>query len=203
MESLQPTATSQLAKDNYRCIQPGLGSSLQRGDHWVTLVTNRGLLPHKLPKDASSIPSSSVFHKWLSSSPHSLSLHGQHDSNLLPEPQRRDDLPLTLHVSQTNLAVVHAPEHFTSGQSPTWTSEHSHRQGVQGITGQMGLATPAQNLLQNQSDMGTSDNRSMRLTHQLPAYFSWRPDPQALATDVFLQDWSGKICYGNPPWGLM
>ena len=21
--------------------------------------------------------------------------------------------------------------------------------------------------------------------------------------DVFFQDWSGKICYGNPPWGLM
>ena len=37
-----------------------------------------------------------------------------------------------------------------------------------------------------------------RLTHQLSAYFSWRPDPQASATDAFLQDWSGKICYANP-----
>ena len=73
MESSQPTATSQLAKDNYRCIQPGLGSSLQGGDHWRTLVTDRGLLPHKLPGDASSIPSSSVFHKGLSSSPQSIS----------------------------------------------------------------------------------------------------------------------------------
>jgi len=42
-----------------------------------------------------------------------------------------------------------------------------------------------------------------RLTHQLPVFYSWRPDPQAAATDAFLQDWSGKICYANPPWGLM
>jgi len=42
-----------------------------------------------------------------------------------------------------------------------------------------------------------------RLTNQLPVYFSWRPDPQASATDAFLQDWSGKTCYANPPWGLL
>ena len=28
-----------------------------------------------------------------------------------------------------------------------------------------------------------------RLTHQLPRYFSWRPDPLAEATDAFRQDW--------------
>ena len=49
----------------------------------------------------------------------------------------------------------------------------------------------------------TIDLFASRLKHQLPAYFSWRPDPRASATDAFLQDWSGKICYANPPWGLM
>ena len=38
-----------------------------------------------------------------------------------------------------------------------------------------------------------------RLTHQLPEYYSWRPDPYAKATDAFLQTWSGKMCYANPP----
>ena len=37
-----------------------------------------------------------------------------------------------------------------------------------------------------------------RLTHQLPEYYSWRPDPYAKATDAFLQTWSGKMCYANP-----
>ena len=42
-----------------------------------------------------------------------------------------------------------------------------------------------------------------RLTHQLPAYFSWRPDSQPAATDAFLQVWPSKISYANPPWGLI
>ena len=42
-----------------------------------------------------------------------------------------------------------------------------------------------------------------RLTHQLPVYFSWRPDPQAATTDAFLQIWATMRCYANPPWGLI
>ena len=42
-----------------------------------------------------------------------------------------------------------------------------------------------------------------RLTHQLPRYFSWRPDPAAEATDAFTQDWSQLQGYANPPWCLL
>ena len=42
-----------------------------------------------------------------------------------------------------------------------------------------------------------------RLTHQCRAYFSWWPDPSALATDAFLQDWSQVKGYANPPWNLI
>ena len=42
-----------------------------------------------------------------------------------------------------------------------------------------------------------------RLTAQCPAYFSWRPDPYAVATDAFLQDWSQIKGYANPPWSLI
>ena len=42
-----------------------------------------------------------------------------------------------------------------------------------------------------------------RLTAQLPQYFSWRPDPSALATDALLQDWEGLRAYANPPWNLL
>jgi len=37
-----------------------------------------------------------------------------------------------------------------------------------------------------------------RLTSQLPKFFSWRPDPQAEATDAFLQDWRNLRGYANP-----
>ena len=41
------------------------------------------------------------------------------------------------------------------------------------------------------------------LTAQLPAYFSWRPDPFAMATDAFTQDWRPLQSYANPPWCLL
>ena len=47
------------------------------------------------------------------------------------------------------------------------------------------------------------DMFASRLTTQCPAYFSWRPDPYAVATDAFLQDWSQIKGYANPPWSLI
>ena len=42
-----------------------------------------------------------------------------------------------------------------------------------------------------------------RLTAQCPAYFSWRPDPFAQATDALVQDWTHIRGFANPPWALM
>ena len=42
-----------------------------------------------------------------------------------------------------------------------------------------------------------------RLTHQLQNYVSWRPDPEAMATDAFTLDWTQFQGYANPPWNLI
>ena len=42
-----------------------------------------------------------------------------------------------------------------------------------------------------------------RLTKQLPRFFSWRPDPEAEATDAFMQDWTTCRGFANPPWCLI
>ena len=42
-----------------------------------------------------------------------------------------------------------------------------------------------------------------RLTHQLMNYVSWRPDPEAMATDAFTLDWTKSMGYANPPWNLV
>ena len=42
-----------------------------------------------------------------------------------------------------------------------------------------------------------------RLTNQCHHYFSWRPDPFAVATDAFLQDWTRVKGFANPPWNLI
>ena len=42
-----------------------------------------------------------------------------------------------------------------------------------------------------------------RLTRQLPHFYSWRADPEAAATDAFMQDWSHLRGFANPPWCLI
>jgi len=37
------------------------------------------------------------------------------------------------------------------------------------------------------------------LTKQLPLFYSWRADPEAIATDAFMQDWSQHQDYANQP----
>ena len=39
--------------------------------------------------------------------------------------------------------------------------------------------------------------------HQLPNYFSWIPDPQAMGTDAFSIPWKFKLCYLFPPFPLI
>jgi hypothetical protein len=40
-------------------------------------------------------------------------------------------------------------------------------------------------------------------SHQIDRYISWRPDPKAIATDAFQQDWRHKLGYAFPPFKLI
>ena len=42
-----------------------------------------------------------------------------------------------------------------------------------------------------------------RLTHQVPRFFSWKPDPLAEAVDAFQQDRGPLKWFANPPWCLI
>lgn len=41
------------------------------------------------------------------------------------------------------------------------------------------------------------------VTAKCPRYFSWFPDPNALAVDAFCQDWSQEFIYAFPPFSLI
>ena len=51
----------------------------------------------------------------------------------------------------------------------------------------------------------STDLFASRLSAQLPAFISWKPDPLAIATDAFTVDWSNIPAkpYANPPWNLV
>ena len=42
-----------------------------------------------------------------------------------------------------------------------------------------------------------------RLSTQLPTFVSWRPDPEAMATDAFTLDWTDLKAYANPLWSII
>ena len=47
------------------------------------------------------------------------------------------------------------------------------------------------------------DMFATRLSTHLHRFYSWKPEPQAEATDAFLQDWTVIHGYANPPWCLI
>lgn len=52
--------------------------------------------------------------------------------------------------------------------------------------------------LQNMWGPFSVDLFNSRLDHQLPWFFSWRPDPLAESTDAFLQNWHPERGYAFP-----
>ena len=42
-----------------------------------------------------------------------------------------------------------------------------------------------------------------RISHQIPKYFSWKPDPDCLAVDAFRQKWGRGLPYAFPPFCLI
>lgn len=46
--------------------------------------------------------------------------------------------------------------------------------------------------------LGSLEIFASHLSHQLPHYYAWRPDPHSLATDAMQQTWSQKTLYAFP-----
>ena len=42
-----------------------------------------------------------------------------------------------------------------------------------------------------------------RVNRQLPTYFAWRPDPEAVAIDAFMQPWNRNLMYAFPPFRII
>jgi len=65
------------------------------------------------------------------------------------------------------------------------------------------LNRPVFQAIQQQMGPLELDLFASRLTAHLPRYYSWRPDPEAEATDAFTQNWAHSRGFANPPWCLI
>ena len=51
--------------------------------------------------------------------------------------------------------------------------------------------------------MSKTDLLASRLSHQLPQYFAWKPDPFSQETDALQQIWGSQFLYAFPPFCLI
>ena len=178
---------------------------MQGDDHWRTLVTDRGLVRYKLLGNSNSFPSPSGFTK---NTPHPLTVYLYMDNTTailyLNHKGRRTSPSLSTLVKQTWQRCMSQNISLVANHLPGHLNTVADRESRILLDRQDWQLHPKIFLKINQIWRPlTIDLFASRPTHQLPAYFSWRPDPHASAMHAFLQGWSEKICYANHPWGLM
>ena len=144
-----------------------------------SMVNNRGLKSHKLPRATSSLFSAAVFceteaqHHYYPENGqcHSSDIHKQNGGT----------------HSQGLMELVPAAEHISNCRTPTREGEHSRRRGIQEYEGPLRFCLQAD----TNTDGAIRDRLFMsHLTKQLPRFYSWRPDLETENMDAFSHDWS-------------
>ena len=117
--------------NTFRCIQPGLGSSVGWSvSHRGHMVPRRSNSSHKLPGVACSFPSNQGIWEDLAER-NSLTANGQHYSSELHKPERGHGVQSSVPFSDNNLDLVHGEEYHPPSRAPSRSIELAGRRGVQ------------------------------------------------------------------------
>ena len=127
----------------------------------------------------------------------------QYVSQSLHKPFGGHTLPSVELTGSSDVEMVPGSPHFPNSRTPARQGESDSRRGIQGSERSLRLDDTSKSFFPDTVSDGSVDLFASRLTHQLPRFFSWRPDPLAEATDAFTQDWSQFQGYANPPWCLI
>ena len=197
--------TSAIDNCTFRCVQSGLGSSAEwpipdRG----CMVSRGGNSSHKLPRVAGCLLGNQGFWEDLAEH-HSLAALGQcHSSELHNQKggtvsRALCELAISIWTWCTERNITIEAEHLP-GQLNSQADQESRT-----IRDRCDWKLKQQVFHQIQTAMGPLevDLFASRLTKQLPRFYSWRPDPEAEATDAFMQDWATCRGFANPPWCLI
>ena len=127
---------------------------------------------------------------------------GQHVSIDVHQQARGNDLPTAILPSERAMALVHGEEHSPQSVAPSRRAQH-HSSRVMKDRSDWMLCPAIFHQINQRLGPLEMDLFASRLTHQLPAYVSWRPDPMAVTTDAFTKNWAEFRAYANPPWNLI
>ena len=179
--------------DRVRCIVDGLGSIQPGTKDRRSMDKSRSPDAHQLPGAPSSNTCNTDICKTGQGS-HNFAEVGQHISGSIYQQPGGYSLPEFSDLDQESIDVVPGEEHTHHSSASARDNELYSRHRV------------SYNERPHRLEVESSpiqENRRPSWTNQCPAYYSWRPDPYATATDAFLQDWSYKKGFANPPWCLI
>ena len=206
LEWKKPDHPVNFLDNNIGCLSTGLGGHLQWQSDQRTMVSTRAVPPHQLPGAASSHLGSTDlckreirhFHPPTNRQLNSSRLYQQEGGTVSPKlSQLTKDLWLWCMERNILLHAQHLPgilNTIADEESRTWSDRSEWKlspilfQEINRLLGPL-----------------STDLFASRLSSQLPVFVRWKPDPLAVATDAFTQDWNslpGKL-YANPPWGLI
>ena len=204
MEWEVPSATAPRSDNRDRCLNDRLECIMSGNKNWRALVSDRTTQTHKLSGVAGSFTSSKVLcqrQREYQSPPKD----GQYNSPYIYKQIWRDCFSGIESPDQRAMAMVPGQEHFPPGYTPS---------GVQNVT-----ADEESRVMRDRTDWMLCpqvfskinqltgplqvDLFAFRLTHHLRDYVSWRPDPDAMATDAFSLNWKELQGFANPPWNLV
>ena len=193
-------------KHRVRCIQHRLGSTSRGSPNRRDVVKERVSEPHQLSGAVSSLPSTPVLHKT-EERYHCTVENGKPDSGDLHKQNGRthSQALCSLAISLWDWSLqwnIYLVAEYLPGKENTVADQESR--AMRDRCDWM-LNPHVFNEIQSQSLTGPCkiDLFALRLTKQLPRFFSWRLDPEAERTDAFSQNWSIARCYANPPWCLI
>ena len=188
------------SSDRDRCLEGRVGSSLSRSENRRPVVSDGKEAPYKLPGVASRFVCGEKFHQEPIVCPCEAS-HGQHNCSSLCEPTRGYPFFSPLQFSACSVGMGPKEQHHAQRRTLCGPSQHGSRLGVASLPGCQQLAPRPERL--QFPDANSGSLFADRLNSQLPQFYSWKPDPLAIATDALLQDWSRGRNYAFPPFCLI
>ncbi|XP_078503505.1 uncharacterized protein LOC144762235 [Lissotriton helveticus] len=178
------------------CESVGLGSPLRRHDDGRPLVSGRTSPSHQLPGTSGGIfcnpqPCSSG-HQLLHFAP-----HGQHLSGEVCEQTGGNTVETVGRDCEGFLAFLPSEEDHSYCRVSPRSPESGGRLELSPSAGLQRLAASPRvfRTLSRLWGRPWIDLFASRLNAHLPRFYSWPPDPEALATDAFLQTWPPQLCF--------
>ena len=195
-----PTRSS----DRNRCITTGLGGCMQRTKDRGPLVSEGTTSAHQLSGTICRGFCSEMFHKEPDLFAYSPK-NGQYNCHCILTQTGRDSLLSSVQSSCRALELGTQQGHDSLCRAFAREVEYPSRSGVETLSGLQRLAFRSISIPCFDENSGTLPNRSICQLAEclLPAFFSWKPDPQGLASDAFQQARNTGRNYAFPPFWLI